>query len=108
MPVTTPTRAQISEVRARACPAGMLRVPVVPGAVALPVGFVFAVGQVTLDGQRRSADELDLLIEALLRAGRRPDDHLEAYVQFVIARRIAAPDRLSGAAATTFLRELTR
>lgn len=108
MATLPPTRAQIAEIRARACPAGLLRVPVLPGYAGVPVGFVFAVGQVTVDGSRQNADELDLVIEACLRAGHLPDDHLAPYVQFVIARRIAAPDRLSGAAITTYLRELAR
>lgn len=108
MATVTPTRAEITLARSRACPSGMLRVPVLPGYAGVPVGFVFAVGSVTVEGSRHNADELDLVIEACLRAGRLPDDHLEPYVQFVIARRIAAPDRLSGAAITTYLRELVR
>ena len=108
MTFTTPTRAEISLVRSRICPSGMLRVPVLPDYHPVAVGFVFAVGTVTTNGQRHSADELDLLIEGCLRADRDAGALLEPYVQFVIARRIAAPDRLSGAAATTFLRELAR
>jgi hypothetical protein len=108
MSFSAPTRAEISLVRSRICPSGMVRVPVLPNYHPIAIGFVFAVGTVTTNGQRHGADELDLLIEGSLRAERDAATLLAPYVQFVIARRIATPDRLSGAAATTFLRELAR
>ena len=105
---STPARAAILAARDAACPAGVVRLSIDGAPAGLVVGFVFATGQVTLDGRSRHADELDALTEAALARSESLEAVLEPYARFVLRTVAPTPRRLTGETANAFFTELGR